>query len=148
MNQQFVTASVLALGAWFTGSILTSKKNWGFQSPWTHAGAGVLQRNPTVFSKILTSLPVRLTLPWILAGSVYSQLTPKTWGNAVQSFERDVLPQDFVQQYHSFWNETVQDGLKKQLKGLKESAHESLQSGIGSIRETIAESLNYNFKDN
>lgn len=141
VDEHIVTASVFALGAWFFGSVVSSKRNWGFQSPWNSDKSGILKRTPSQFSKLLTNLPVRLTLPWILAGTVYSQLTPNTWNNALSAIKRDVLPKDVVEQSSALYDDIIEKGLKIQLRSLNQSAHENLQASICSIRETIAENV-------
>ncbi|CDO95433.1 unnamed protein product [Kluyveromyces dobzhanskii CBS 2104] len=141
LDSQVVTAGVFALGAWCFGSVLSCKNNWGFQSLWNSDQAGVLKRTPTAFSRILTSLPVRMTLPWIAAGVTFSKLAPNTWNNALQTLKRDVLPKDVVEQSSALYDDLIERGFKVHAKSLNQSAHENLQATICSIRETIAENI-------
>lgn len=139
IEDHFVTASVLSLGGWFFGSVISSRRNWGFSSPWNSEQAGILKRTPTVFSKLITSLPVRLTLPWILAGAAYQQLTPNTWNNALAAIKNDFLPKELVEQSAALYDSAIENGLKAQMKSLNKATNEGLESSIGAIREAIAE---------
>lgn len=142
LKEKSALANVIALGSWFTGSVITGKKNWGHSSPFNTDSAGLLKRKPSILGRATTSFPVRLTLPWILAGFAYSQLMPNTWNNAVSTFKRDVLPEEFVNQCQSLRQAILENGSKSQWSSLSQNIHSSLQSGIHQVRELIAGTVN------
>lgn len=124
-NETFIPTSILSLGAFFTGRIMTNGKNWGSKK--------------SFISKIITSIPARFVLPWILSGYVYSQLTPKTWNNAVSYIEKDSILRDFIFQYYTLSNDYYTNGIKYRVNKFNEFVNQSLQSNIKNMRTTISE---------
>ncbi|SCV05711.1 LANO_0H13498g1_1 [Lachancea nothofagi CBS 11611] len=140
-NQELlVPASALALGAFFSGRVLSNRNNWGFVSPFNNQ-TGVLARNPTLAAKLLTSIPSRIVLPWVLAGTVFSQLVPVTWSNGLQALEKDIFPASMVSQYHEVWDKLHTNGLGKKWKELNEYMDDSLQRNIGHCRTFLVKKL-------
>ncbi|SCW02446.1 LAFE_0F06612g1_1 [Lachancea fermentati] len=136
-EELIVPSSILGLGAFFTGRVLSNRTNWGFTSPF-NADSGFLSRKPTVIGKLTTSLPSRIILPWLLVGTVFSQLTPVTWKNSINAIERDVLPQEFVSTYDEMWNKVYVSGIKQSAIQLHESLDQTLQSSSKQMREFIS----------
>ncbi|CEP63903.1 Mic27p LALA0_S09e05072g [Lachancea lanzarotensis] len=118
-----VPTSVLALGAFFSGRVLSNPRNWGASASFT--------------SRLLTSIPSRIVLPWTLAGVTFSQLTPVTWSHSLRSVERDVLPEEWVSQYHQFWDSLHTEGLGKKWRELNDDLDQFLQEKIHSARKFL-----------
>ncbi|GAV52409.1 hypothetical protein ZYGR_0AG04000 [Zygosaccharomyces rouxii] len=130
-NQLIVPSAILSLGAFFCGRVLTNKNNWGYRS--------IVNRNPSILGRILTSLPSRIVLPLALTGIVFDQLTPGTAGNAWNTFERDFLSESFIQESHRIWDQLYVRGIKQGSGELGKTFQNGLQNGIKSIRESITE---------
>lgn len=140
-QELLVPAGVLALGAFFSGRVLSNRNNWGFDSP-LNTQTGLLARNPSLLGKVLTSVPSRLVLPWCLAGAAFSQLAPVTWNNGLRALEQDALPQEFVSRYHELWNQFVTDGIQKTSRNVHETVDEKLQESFGQLRKYVVKKLN------
>lgn len=130
-SQLIIPSSILSLGAFFSGRVLTNKDNWGYRS--------IVNRNPSILGRILTSFPSRVVLPLALAGTVFDQLTPQTARNAWSTFERDFLSETVIQESHHVWDQLNVQGIKQGSGEISETIQKSLQKGIRSIRESITE---------
>ncbi|CUS20497.1 LAQU0S01e07932g1_1 [Lachancea quebecensis] len=140
-QELLVPAGVLALGAFFTGRVLTNRRNWGFDSPLNTSKAGILARNPSALGRMLTSIPSRMLLPWLLTGTVLSQVTPVTWNNGIKALEQNVLPADLVARYHELWNQYLVDGIQKASASVHRNVNASLQQNIGEVRHFLIKKL-------
>ncbi|SCU82985.1 LADA_0C09032g1_1 [Lachancea dasiensis] len=126
-EELMVPAGILALGAFFTGRVLTNRRNW------QRVGG----------ARILTSFPSRLVVPWALAATVVSQLLPATWSNAVRALERDVLPEPWVHQYHAAWEHLHSRGFRTRWDDVERTVDASLQRGIRGVREYVVEQMGW-----
>lgn len=122
-------STILSLGAFFCGRVLSNKNNWGHKS--------ALNRNASVLGRVLTSLPSRFILPFALSGLVFDQLTPVTTRHALRTVERDLLPETFVQESHRIWDQLYVQGVKQGSGRLGGTIEDGLQNGIKGIRESI-----------
>ncbi|SCV03728.1 LAME_0H12750g1_1 [Lachancea meyersii CBS 8951] len=123
-NQELlVPASVLAVGAFFGGRVLSNRRNWGVSS--------------SLAGRIFTSIPSRMLLPCTLAGVVFSQVTPVTWSQAVRVVERDLVPDEWVSAYHQTWESMHTDGVGKKWTKMTEILEKSLQRSIRTCREYV-----------
>ncbi|SCU81694.1 LAFA_0C06590g1_1 [Lachancea sp. 'fantastica'] len=122
-TELLVPTGVLALGAFFSGRVLSNPKNWKASTSFT--------------SRLLTSIPSRVLLPWTLAGAVFSQLTPVTWSHSLRSVESDILPEEWVSQYHQLRDSLHTEGLGRKWRELNDDLNGYLQQRVRSGREFL-----------
>lgn len=134
-KELLVPSAILSVGAFFCGRVLSNKANWGNSNT-------LLMHRPSILGKICTSLPSRIFLPLVLAGTVFSQLTPHTFANTIKTIERDALPDRFVNEYHRIWREVYIDGVVKREQQLCDNVNNGLQKSLRSFRKIIEENLN------
>lgn len=79
-----VPGSLIALGAFFAGSIAVNRSNWG-------AKRLIFGHKSSILEKLCTSLPSRILLPWVLAAATFKYWAPQTSQNLVNATENDLL---------------------------------------------------------
>lgn len=129
-RELLVPSSILSLGAFLSGRVLTNKHNWGKSSV-------LLTPRVSVIGRLFTSLPSRICLPFILAGAIFHQVTPVSSENLWTRVEKDVLPEKLVDTYHSIRTEYLKNGLLKRNNELCDAVDNYLQSNIRLLRETV-----------
>lgn len=134
-KELLVPSAILSLGAFFCGTVLSNKANWGSSNT-------IFTQRPSILGRICTSLPSRMFLPFVMAGTVFSQLTPHTFANTINVVERDALPEKFVNDYHRIWREVYIDGVVKQKQQIYNNVGNCLQKSLQSLRRIIEENLN------
>ncbi|QLL32819.1 hypothetical protein HG536_0D03410 [Torulaspora globosa] len=135
-NQELlVPSTILSLGAFFSGRVLSNPLNWGSKK-------NILAGRPSLLGKVCTSIPARLLLPIALASTVFYQLTPVTAVNVVDTIQKDVLPKPVVDDCRRLWNEYYVHGLAKATRSLSTNCNDQLQKGVRFVRESINNALN------
>ncbi|EJS42035.1 YNL100W [Saccharomyces arboricola H-6] len=129
-----VPGSLMALGAFFAGSIAVNKSNWG-------AKRMIFGHNSSILEKVCTSLPSRMFLPWVLAAATFRYWAPRTSQNLVSATENDLLPKDFVKSYHDAWRQIYEEGYVARKNKLKCQIDQTLQKNIRYAREQLYEKL-------
>lgn len=133
-NRELVVPSaILSLGAFFSGRVLSNPKNWG--------GSNFSLAGRSSMGRILTSIPSRLLLPFVLAGTVFAQLTPVTATNIWDTFQKDALPKKFTDESHRLWSEYYVEGLVKGKQNLCRTVDQTLQQNVKALREGINDRL-------
>lgn len=136
-NQELlVPSSILSLGAFFCGRVLSNKNNWGSKS-------SLMTPRVSVLGRVLSSIPARLVLPFALAGTVFHQITPVSSENLWNTVERDALPRNFVDAYHRLWRDYYIQGVHLRKEQFYDNVYDSLQRNIRSLRKNISN----NFKN-
>ncbi|CAI4036007.1 hypothetical protein SMKI_14G2200 [Saccharomyces mikatae IFO 1815] len=129
-----VPGSLIALGAFFAGSIAVNRSNWG-------AKRIIFNHNSSILEKLCTSLPSRTFLPWVLAAATFKCWSPQTSRNLVNATENDLFPDDFVKSYHDAWRKFYEEGYIVKKNDLKRKIDHKLQSNIRYAREQLCEKL-------
>ncbi|CCC71151.1 hypothetical protein NCAS_0G02640 [Naumovozyma castellii] len=123
-RELLVPGSIIALGMFFTGRILTNKQNWS-------------HKNLNILGKLSTSLPSRILIPWTMAGIVFSKWTPVAWGNLIKKEPTGLV----LSTYHS-----IKSGYEENVIRVKESiyrnADDYLQRSVRQARKSIINKLN------
>lgn len=134
-KELLVPSAILSLGAFFSGRVLSNPLNWG-------SSKNFLAGRPPVLGKICTSIPSRILLPIVLAGTVFYQLTPVTATNIPETIQRDALPKKFVDDSHRLWNDYYVHGVAENTCKLRKNCKEQLQNSVKFARQTISDALN------
>ncbi|QHS75809.1 Mic27p [Saccharomyces paradoxus] len=129
-----VPGSLIAVGAFFAGSIAVNRSNWG-------AKRLIFGHKSTILEKLCTSLPSRIFLPWVLAAATFRYWAPQTSRNLVNATENDLLPSDFVKSYHDTWKQIYEEGYLAKKNSLKHQIEQTLQKNIRYAREQLHEKL-------
>ncbi|CAI4050258.1 hypothetical protein N7582_004870 [Saccharomyces uvarum] len=129
-----VPGSLIALGAFFAGSLAVNRSNWG-------AKRMLFSHNSSILEKLCTSLPSRMLLPWAFAAATFKFWAPKTSQNLVSATENDLLPSDFVKSYHDTWRQLYEEGYVAKKNTLKRHIDQTLQKNIKYAREQLCEKL-------
>ncbi|KOG97058.1 Mic27p [Saccharomyces eubayanus] len=129
-----VPGSLIALGAFFAGSLAVNKSNWG-------AKRLLFSHKSSILEKLCTSLPSRMLLPWVLAAATFKFWAPQTSQNLVSATENDLLPRDFVSSYHDAWKQLYEEGYVAKKNTLKCHIDQTLQKNIKYAREQLYEKL-------
>lgn len=129
-----VPGSLIAVGAFFAGSIAVNKSNWG-------AKRLIFGHKSSILEKLCTSLPSRIFLPWVLAAATFSYWAPKTSRNLVNATENDLLPSNFVRSYRDTWKQIYEEGYVAKKNSLKHQIDQTLQKNIRYAREQLHEKL-------
>ncbi|AET40161.1 Mic27p Ecym_5407 [Eremothecium cymbalariae DBVPG len=131
--------NILTLCSYFAGRIVSNSNNWGLsKGRWSTAISGNVH-HPSFLARMFTCIPSKVLLPWVLAGAVYKNNAPSSFGNAVHCVETDLLPPDFVTQYRSAWQQYYVNGLKKNAMKACAASEDFLQAQIRNSREFIIE---------
>lgn len=129
-----VPSSILSLSAFFSGRILSNPNNWGRKG-------NLISGGPSLLGRVCTSIPSRLLLPFVLAGTVFAQLTPVTATNIWSTIQRDVLSKRLIDDCHRLWKEYYVEGLVKQKRDLCSTVDAKLQQNVKVLRESISDHL-------
>ena len=129
-----VPGSLIALGAFFAGSIAVNRSNWG-------AKRLIFGHKSSILEKLCTSLPSRILLPWVLAAATFKYWAPQTSQNLVNATENDLLPADFVKSYHNTWKRIYEEGYVAKKCDFKRQIDQTLQKNIRYAREQLYEKL-------
>lgn len=129
-----VPGSMIALGAFFAGSIAVNRSNWG-------AKRMIFSHNSSILEKLCTSIPSRIFLPWVLAAATFKYWAPQTSQNLVSATENDLLPRDFVKSYHDTWKRIYKEGYVAKKNDLRSQIDQTLQKNIRYAREQFYEKL-------
>lgn len=133
-KEMLVPISILSLGAFYTGRIMTNPSNWGFKS--------LISPSRTSLIGILsTNFVVRLTLPFLLAGYTFAKFLPVTWDNIVRTTERDLLSKETVDQIKDVRRRLYDDGLVRFKKDTCEYVYKTCENGVHQTRQFIIEQI-------
>ncbi|AMD19690.1 HCL461Cp [Eremothecium sinecaudum] len=135
---QIPQTNILMLCAYFTGRIMANRKNWGLlRTRSSSLLSNVSAASPSLTARLFTSIPSKIFLPWVLVAYVWNEMMPGSFRNAINCVERDLLPRDFVAQYHGLWNQYYINGLRKYSAEISNTVEDSLRSQIKSLREEV-----------
>ena len=126
--------SLLGLGAFFTGRILTNPTNWGY-------GAVLIKGQPTFFGMFMSSVPARIILPIFLAGYTFNKFLPVTSSKVVETCERDVLPKNVTKAIKDSKRQLYTEGLVNTRKTISQAVYRNCEDAVHRVRMSIADQL-------
>lgn len=132
---QLPQTNILVLCAYFVGRIASNKNNWGLSK--SISIGSPLASKPSTMSKVVTSIPSKILLPWILVGCVLNEMVPNSLRNAILCAEKDILSKNLVNQYRTAWDQYYVNGLKRSCDNFCKDFQTSLQAQIKSLRKLI-----------
>ncbi|KAL3229059.1 MICOS complex subunit MIC27 [Nakaseomyces bracarensis] len=133
-KELLVPVSILSLGAFLTGRIITNPSNWGRKNL-------VLPSRNSLLGVLSTNFAVRLTLPLILSGYTFSKLLPVTWDRIVKISEHDLFPKPYVQQIKDIRQFYYEDGVKRIKKETCENVYRGCERGVHHVRKFIIDQI-------
>ncbi|CCE63653.1 hypothetical protein TPHA_0F01690 [Tetrapisispora phaffii CBS 4417] len=128
-SEDLVPGATLSLLAFFTGRVLTNKRNWSRIN-------GTLVKS-SFMGKTLTSIPSRVVIPVFFACYTMKTFLPVTFQNLVNTIENDMLPRKFVNDYHELWNVGYVNGIQKSCNNLHASINNASFESVRKLRELV-----------
>ncbi|CCF57848.1 hypothetical protein KAFR_0D02010 [Kazachstania africana CBS 2517] len=126
----FVPGSILALGSFFLGRIISSKGNYKVR-------LGKAPSSNLFFSRIITSSPSRVIMPGLLAGLTLYAWIPETTKNFGRIFEGNVLRNRWMGQYVNSWKDKYKKIMPNETFSWVDFRRNRLPSRIRTFRKQL-----------